>query len=133
MSVEFQTRKMYSFQVYPSAVLGTTNFQKVTVKSILDYNTAMQFADIHAQHENVFSYLPAGTPDRPEDFDYLLLETAAGKTVIGVPWIIPETIEQVSSMKIQAVIEDVSTADVERIRACLTQNGYHKIDLKIVS
>jgi hypothetical protein len=36
-------------------------------------------------------------------------------------------------MKIQAVIEDVSTADLERIRACLTQNGYHKIDLKITS
>lgn len=131
MTTEFKTRKMYSFQVYPAAVLGTALFQKVTVKSVMDYSTAMQFADIQAQHENVFAYLPEGTPDRPEDFDYLKIETAAGETVIGVPWIIPDTIELVSSMKIQAIIEDVSTADVERIRACLTQNGYHKISLKI--
>lgn len=123
---------MYSFQVYPSTILGTTNFQKVTVKSILDYNSAMQFADIVAQHENVFPHLPEGTPDRPQDFDYLLLETAAGRTIIGVPWIILDSVEEVGSMKIQVVVEDVSTNDVERVRACLTQNGYHKIDLKIV-
>lgn len=133
MSYQFQLRKMYSFQVHASSVLGVGNFQKVTVLSVMDFDTAMQFADIPAMHENVFSFLPSGTPDRPEDYEYLLIKTAAGKTVIGVPWIDESTIEQVSSMKIQAVIDDVSTADIERIRACLTQNGYHNIDLKIVS
>lgn len=132
MAYPFATRKVYSFDVYPTAVLGTS-YKKVTVASILDYQTALGYADIEALHVNVYSYLPQGTPNRPQDFDYLLLRTESGDmTVVGVPWIIDETVELVESLKIQAIIDGVGTADLERIRACLTQNGYNNIDLQII-
>lgn len=128
----FQTKKNYSFQVYPSGVLGTSNFQKVTVLAILDYESALQFADVQAMHENVLPFLPTGTPDRPQDFDYLLIKTVVGKTVVGVPWIVPESIELAESLKMEIVLEDVSTNDVIRVRECLSQNGYNNISIRLI-
>ncbi|BAW19268.1 hypothetical protein [Ralstonia phage RP31] len=131
MAYPFQTRKVYSFDVYPSAILGT-GFKNVTVQAILDYQTALGLADLAALHINVFPSLPAGTPNRPQDFDYLLLRTDGGdSTVIGIPWIIEETIELVESLQINVVIDGVGSGDLERIRACLSQNGYDKISLSI--
>lgn len=132
MPTTFQPRKAYSFNVHPSAILGT-GFKNVTVQAILDYQSAMNFADIESIHVNVYSYLPPGTPNRPQDFDYLLIRTDAGEsTIIGIPWIVEESVQLVESLKISAIIEDVGSADLERIRACLSQNGYDKITLQIV-
>lgn len=131
MSTQFQTRKTYSFDVYPSAILGTA-FKNVTVQAIFDYQSALAFADIDALHVNVFPHLPPGTPNRPQDFDYLLIRTQGGdSTVIGVPWIVGETIELVEALKMQVTIEDVGSADIERVRACLSQNGYNKIKITL--
>lgn len=131
MSYSFQNRKVYSFDVHPSAILGT-GFKNVTVQAVLDYNSALNFGDIDALHANVYRYLPSGTPNRPQDFDYLLIRTDSGTTtVIGVPWIVEETIELVESLTMSVVIEGVGSADIERVRACLTQNGYDKISISL--
>lgn len=131
MSYSFQNRKVYSFDVHPSAILGT-GFKNVTVQAVLDYESALSFGDIDAQHANVYRYLPVGTPNRPQDFDYLLIKTDQGTTtIIGVPWIVEETIELVESLKMTVIIEGVGNNDVERVRACLTQNGYDKISISL--
>lgn len=128
---DFQTRVVYSFDLYPSPILGS-GFKNVTVQAILDYTTALGFGDIEALHENVFKYLPAGTPNRPQDFDYLLLRTDGGvNTIIGVPWIVEESVQLIESLTMNVTIEGVSTADGERIRACLSQNGYDKVKIAI--
>ena len=129
---DFQTRIVYSFNVYPSPILGN-GYKNVTVLAILDYSTAIGFADIEAVHENVFKYLPAGTPNRPQDFDYLLIRTESGvNTVVGIPWIVEESIQLIESLKINVVIEGASTSDVERLRGCLSQNGFDNITISIV-
>ncbi len=103
------------------------------MQAILDYDTAMGFVDLAALHINVFPSLPAGTPNRAQDFDYLLLRTAGGDTtVVGVPWIIEESVTLVESLKIVATIEDVSSGDLDRVRICLLQNGFDKISLQLV-
>jgi hypothetical protein len=133
MSYQFANRKVYSFDVYPSPVFGT-GFKNVTVQAVLDYDAATNFADIEALHVNVYSYLPPGTPNRPQDFDYLLLKTEGGDTtVIGIPWIIEETIEVVQSLKAQVIIDGLaSSGDLERIRACLSQNGFDKLTISLI-
>jgi hypothetical protein len=131
MSYSFQNRKVYSFDVHPSAILGT-GFKNVTVQAVLDYDSALSFGDIDAMHANVYRYLPAGTPNRPQDFDYLLIRTDQGTTtIIGVPWIVEETIELVESLTMSVKIENVGNSDIERVRACLTQNGYDKISISL--
>jgi hypothetical protein len=133
MSYQFANRKVYSFDVHPSSILGT-GFKNVTVQAVLDYDSATNFGDIDALHVNVFSYLPMGTPNRPQDFDYLLLKTEGGDTtVIGIPWIIEETIELVQSLKANVVIDGLtSSGDLERIRACLAQNGFDKLTINLI-
>lgn len=131
MSTIFENRKVYSFDVHPSPIMGT-GFKNVTVQATLDYQSAQAFADIDAMHANVFRYLPPGTPDRPQDFDYLLLRTSEGTTtVIGVPWIVEETITLVESLKMTVQIEGVGSIDIERVRACLSQNGYNNISISL--
>lgn len=130
-STSFQTRKVYSFDVHPSAILGTA-FKNVTVQAVLDYQSALSFSDLEALHVNVYPHLPAGTPNRPQDFDYLLLRTEGGdQTIIGIPWIVDETLELVESLKMNVVIDGVGSADIERVRACLSQNGYNKISISL--
>jgi hypothetical protein len=131
MTTIFQNRKVYSFDVHPSPILGT-GFKNVTVQATLDYQSALGFADIDALHANVYRYLPAGTPDRPQDFDYLLIRTEDGTTtVIGVPYIVEETITLVESLKMTVTIDGVGSVDIERVRACLSQNGYDKISISM--
>lgn len=131
MAYSFQQRKTYSFNVYPSAILGS-GFKNVTVAAILDYQTAKAFGDIEVLHISVFPYLPAGTPNRPQDFDYLLLRTEAGDSIIiGIPWIEEETIEVVGALTMTITIDGVGTEDTERVRACLSQNGYDKFRIEL--
>lgn len=132
MSTTFSPRKKYSFDLWPAAILGT-GFKRVTVQAILDYQSAQGFGDIEALHQNVKAMLPSGTPDRPQDFDYLLLRTEEGvNTIIGIPWIIEESVVLVESLKANVLIEDIGSADIERIRACLTQNGFNKIAISLI-
>lgn len=129
----FEVRKVYNVDLYPSAILGT-GFKNITVSAILDYQSALAFADLESMHVNIYPHLPGGTPNRPQDFDYLLIRTENGDTaVLGIPWIIEETVELVESLKINAIIDGVGSADLERVRACLSQNGYDKIQLTLIS
>lgn len=130
--MDFIIGKKYSFDVWPTAILGT-GFKNVSILALLDYETAISFSDIEATHVNVFPHLPAGTPNRPGDFQYLLIRVDNGdKVIIGIPWINGESVIEVASLKINVVIEDVDANDLEGVRACLSQNGYDKISLKLI-
>lgn len=134
MATIFKPRVRYSFDTYAAPILGT-GFKNITVQAVLDYDSAMSFADIEATHRSVYSFLPEGTPDRPQDFDYLLLKTADNiVTVIGVPWIVEDSVTVVQNLKASVVIEDLNGSDdIERIRACLSQNGFNKIAISLIS
>jgi hypothetical protein len=112
-------------------LLGT-DFQNVTVLAILDYESALGLADIPAMHENVYPYLPAGSPRDPSTYDYLKIRTSAGRTVVlGMPWINESSITLVSSQKMLVTIDGVGSADIARVRTALNQNGYSAIKIEL--
>lgn len=131
MSNLFNPRGIYSFNVYPGPIIGE-QFTNITVLSLMDFQTATRFADIKALHDNVFPYLPVGTPNRPEDFDYILIANGELTTVLGIPWIVEDSIEERVSLRMSVTIEDVTSADLIRVRECLSQNGYNKLSLKLI-
>lgn len=133
MAFTFHPRTVYSFDVYPVPIIGN-GFKRVTVQSVLDYDTALGFYDIESQHQNILGYLPEGTPSNPMFFDYLLIRTEDNiQTVIAVPWIKEDTIVVVQSLAAEVTIEDLeSAAELERIRACLSQNGYNKVKIRLI-
>jgi hypothetical protein len=129
----FEVKKVYSFTLYPATVMPG-DFTNVTVMAIMDYDSALQFADIPAIHPNVFPYLPSGTPNDPTQYDYLKVKLSSGVvTVLGIPWINEATIALVRSLTANVVIEGVSNNDAPRILAALVQNGFNNVNVKIVS
>lgn len=132
MAYPFELKKVYNFDVYPATILGN-DFQNVTIMAVMDYESAIQLADIPARHVNVFPYLPSGTPDDPAMYDYVKIKTASGEnTILGIPWINLDTLTLVQSLTIVATIDGVSGADVERVRVALVQNGYNNLDIKLI-
>lgn len=110
-----------------------TDYTRVMVLSIMDYEMAKQLSDIVSKHINVFPYLPEGTPNDPAQYDYLCVRMGNNeKRVIGIPWIKLDTVELVESRSCIVTIDDISGADLERIRAALATNGYDKLSIKLV-
>lgn len=131
MASPFEIKGVYNFDVYPSAILGTS-FQNVTILSIMDYESALNFGDIASLHINVFPYLPDGTPDDPTATDYVRIRTSSGvATILGVNWINLLTIEQVNSRRAVVTVEGVTNSDVPRIINALVQNGFNNVDVKL--
>jgi len=127
----FQLKKVYSFTLYPTVILPG-DYTNVTVMGIIDYETALQLADIPAIHTNVYPYLPTGTPDDPSQYDYLKVKLSSGViTVLGLPWINLNTVELVESLRATIVVEDVTNNDATRLRECLVQNGFNNITISI--
>jgi hypothetical protein len=131
MAYSFEIKGVYNFDVYPTAILGD-DFDNVTILAILDYETALQTADIPAIHTNVFPYLPSGIPDDPSQYDYVRIRTASGSaTILGIPWINLDTLELVESRRMTVKIEGVSSSDVERVRIALVQNGFNNLEITL--
>jgi hypothetical protein len=128
---DFKIRQVYSFDVHPVAILGT-DFKNVTVLGVVDQETANQWIDTHAFHINVFPFLPAGTPNQPDGYNYLKIKTQSGAvTVIGMAWIKEDTIQSITSTKITVTLEQVTPDDVPRIRSALAQNGFNSMAIKV--
>jgi hypothetical protein len=130
--INFVLRGVYSFDVFPAALLGT-DYKNVTVLAIMDAATANREIDIQALHAQIYPMLPVGTPNDPYGYDYVKIKTTAGNvTILGIAWINDTTVTLVQSNTITAVIGNVSAVDVLRIRNALIQNGYNNIALSIV-
>ena len=129
--IAFTLRGVYSFDVYPAALLPTS-FNNVTIMAIMDTATANQYIDTMAMHVQVYPTLPAGTINDPNGYDYVKVQTATGNTaILGMAWINPSTVQLIQSSTITAVITNVSAADIPRIQNALAQNGYDSINLSI--
>ncbi len=132
MSTAYQIDQVYSFNVFPVALLGN-NFQNVTVQALLDANTAQILGvDIQAIHRQIYPLLPPGTPSDPTKYTYLKVRLQSGAvSILAVPWIDDTTVSLVSSATIVVTIGNVSSLDQARIQACLVQNGYGNLSFEL--
>jgi hypothetical protein len=129
--INFQLRQVYSFNVYPTALLST-DFSNVTIKAIMDPISAGKEIDIYALHAQMYPMLPPGSPNSAEDYDYVKIQTTAGNTtILGMAWIDANTVQLVQASTITAVISNVSAVDMNRILNALVQNGYSAVNLSI--
>lgn len=129
--INFNIRGIYSFNVFPSALLNTS-FNNVTIMGIMDPESASKEIDIVALHAQVYPSLPVGSPNNPKAYDYVKIKTTTGQvTILGLAWIDPASVAQVSSSTITAVIGGVSAGDVTRIRNMFAQNGYNNVNISI--
>ena len=129
--IQFKLRGVYNFDVYPSALLGTS-YSNVTILAVMDPTSAAKEIDIQALHVQAYPTLPAGTPNDPAGYDYVkILLTSGRETILGIAWINASTVNQVLSNVITATIANVSAADIPRIMNALVQNGYNNVKLSV--
>lgn len=99
----------------------------------MDRDSANTIGDTQAMHVNVYPYLPSGTPNNPASYNWIKVRLASGQiSVLGVPWINPESIVQVESRTAKVTIEDISADDLQGIRNALVTNGYTNIKVELV-
>lgn len=133
MSINFQLRQVYDFDVYPSSLIGN-NFKGVTILAIMDRQTANKEVDVQALHIQIFPLLPANSaPNDPDGYDYVKIKTQSGETtILGMPWIKADTVRLVESRTIMVKIGGVASADIIRVRDALAQNGFSNVEISIV-
>lgn len=129
MAVEFKVSHSYSFDVYPSPILGT-GFSNCTVLSIMDHDSAALQVDTMALHAQVYPYLPTGTPDDPTLFTYLKIRLPSGDTtILGSSWVNMATVQEITRTTIVATIKNVTPNDLDTVRRVLLANGFEHIEL----
>lgn len=108
-------------------------FTNVKVLGVVGFDLAINVEDVAATHANIYSTLPEGTPENPEDYDYLIVETIDGeRKAVGGPWI-RDPINLVDSASIRVVVNNATTADVEKVRDALNAYGYIDLSIDVIS
>lgn len=121
--IDFKIKGIYNFEVYPTTI--STEFKNVTILSHMTYDIANNYGDLVALHMQYYPFLPSGTPDDPTLYEYLLVRLESGDdTIIAVPWINANTVEEVSSTPIQVVFENLKPNEVIILRDVLSINGF---------
>jgi hypothetical protein len=121
----FEPGSLYSFTLYPSAVLGQQSLS-VEVLGVIDFSTANQLdrGNIAAKHATVFPYLPAGTPDDPTATNYVYVRDSDGKNAVyGISWINLTTVKSEGVKTISITLYNRSVSDLAKIRNILSHNG----------
>ena len=131
MSTNFQLGSVYSFDMWPVALLGA-NFKNATVTGILDEKSARRFISTRELHANIFPTLPVGTPNNPAAYNYLQITTQQGvDTVIGIAWIKDASVQLILSTTYKVLVGDITASDLPRLRNALLQSGFNNISIDL--
>lgn len=127
--------KFVSFTVYPAGYLGS-NFTNVKILGIISPATARIFADIDAQHANIYPSLPVGfnQPGKQNTYNYVHVRLQDGQeTVLGLPWINMSTYVVLQNLKYVVTLNNVQSGDVSRLRNALLRNGFSNFEIETVA
>lgn len=124
MAIAFALKGLYNFNTYAPISLGAV-FRRCRVVGLLDYEAAVKYANVDLIQRQVFSDLPPGTPDRPTKYTYVLFAKEDNtKFVLAYPWIIENSIVEVTMTNLQVTVYGVDDSDIGRIRDSLNVMGY---------
>lgn len=123
--MNFQIDGIYSFEVYPTAIIGT-NFKNVKVEGVINQSMAEALGfDTKALHAAVYPSLPSSTVNDPSKYNYLKIKTPSGQTqILGLPWINMNTVQQINLGKFIIEIDNESSSSQQKILTTLAANGY---------
>lgn len=121
---------VYSMSVYPRTIIG----EKLSrVKFCGRVNArGVRFYGIVAQeyHDKVYSQLPEGTPDDPNQYGWLIFETTQGDTVVvGETWIDADTIVKDSEETTFTFRVKGDNFTPQRVRHALTAIGIYDLEV----
>jgi hypothetical protein len=124
MPTPLELNKVYTFNTLASSILGS-QIKSAKLLAILDYSTAVKFANIDLLFRQIYPALPANTPNNPLSCVYYLFDSQSGeKIVLADQWIDMLSVDVVEHINIQVNFTGASVADISRIRDALNSLGY---------
>lgn len=127
----FKRNDIYSFEVYPTSVLGN-NYKRLRFVADLDAETArlLNF-DAQAMHIKVAPQLPEGSPTDYRAYGYLKFLTEDGQPVIlGSTWIRNDTIETISSEHLWVKVK-AGPDKISEVTSSLVSNNFRVLEIKV--
>ena len=110
-----QINHYYELSVYVNSVLGKS-YKSVKLVSILDYNTALKFANVDLLHRQIYPYLPVGTSTDNKKYTYYLFDMNGKQVVIAGEWMIPSSITEVVGVNYTLQLNGISPAQLSVVR-----------------
>lgn len=107
--------KHYNFSVYANSILGTT-YINAKLKSILDFRTAIKFANVELLHRQVFPYLPPNTISDPNKYSFYLFEVNGKDVVIADVWILQNSIEETQGVNYSLRLNNITPGQMSMVR-----------------
>ena len=128
MAITPQLGKTYNFKTLSPVILGSTyNNQKVI--GIFNSTEAMKYGDIQTTYALVYKEVP--TLPKVNDLTFILFESLdQDKTILALEYLDINTITEVTTFKLNIVINNANTEDTSIITNALKELGYtnFKID-----
>lgn len=124
--------KRYSFEVYPSQVMGTS-YQNVKYLGTSDASGVTTF-DPQIQHSIVFPFLPSA-PARFDSYLYHRFQLDSGEIVyVGDAWIKESTLKPLDNVKIVVTYEKgISADDEKKIRQMNLNNSFTDFKIELIA
>lgn len=107
--------KYYNFSVYANSVLGSS-YKNAKLVSILDYHTALKFANIELLHRQIYPYLPPGTLPDHTKYSYYLFKYNDKDVVIADVWIEQASIEETSGLNYTLKLNNITSPQLATVR-----------------
>ncbi|ARV77214.1 hypothetical protein FDI21_gp043 [Pseudomonas phage Noxifer] len=122
---EIQIGQRFSFEVYPSAILGN-NFKDVTLEGFISPSMAQAFGeDIYSKHSNCYRTLPTTVPNDPLKYNWMRVKHQNGQfSILGVPYVRPDSVQVSTQGVLNLRFDGVNQTDQTRILEALSANGY---------
>lgn len=125
--------QVFSFEVYPVEILGNV-FKNVRLEGIVSARTARAAGvDIDVMHRNVYPSLPAGTPDNPDQYNWIRIQNTSGQfSYVGVPYLREDTITVSSNGMATLTFYNMTQRELDRVLNALSANGRSPDDVSFV-
>lgn len=105
----------YNFSVYANSILGSS-FTNARLISILDYRTAIKFANVELLHRQVFPYLPEGTLKDNLNYTYYLFSFRGKQLVFADVWIIEDSVEETTGLNYTIRLNNITPSKLSVVR-----------------
>lgn len=105
----------YNFSLHTNTSLGVT-YTNCRLVSILDYQTALRFANVVQLHRQIYPYLPSGTVEDQTRYSYYLFNDNGKNVVIADVWIINSSIELSAGSVYKLKLMNVTSSQLTLIR-----------------
>ena len=117
-----ELNRHYNFSLHLNPVLPVTH-KNARLVSIMDYHTALKFANVVLLHRQIYPHLPEGTLEDLTRYTYYHFKVKEESVVVADMWLVPTSIELSQGAIYTVKLMNVTNAQLNVVRDQLRMLG----------